>query len=552
MPSRRCKQKQRECFVSLLNESFLPVRTRTGERRWVAFDQLSDPNLMAFDADRADFNGALAQFAIGVLWTFAPVNSALDWVDGFKSPPDRATLRQWLQPHLGVFKYDGDGPRFMQDLSLDSPPDVPIASLLIDSPGENAIKNNSDHFVKRGRIQHVCPHCAVTALLTLQINAPAGGAGNRTGLRGGGPLTTLLACQPAKSLWHDLWLNVLESPQNHAHGGDAKKTATHFTFPWMADITAIQKDGGETAPLQVHPSHIFWAMARRIRLDFDATQPGQCDLCHRFHEQLIHRYAARPYGLNYKGPWDHVLSPYYETKEGWLPLHPQPGGFGYRHWLAWVLGTGDDSQRQRPARVLEHYRTSRRASHAGTQLRLWAFGYDLDKMKARCWYESTLPLYGLEGCDERDIKEIEATVGTWLEAAKFSLYALRSAVKSAWFSGDARGDLSAVDASFWTSTEPAFYGHLKQLIDSAREGQLIDAQQLSQAWLVALTHACLRLFDEVFVGAGQVDRQNPQRVAAAHKLLKNTLHGTKLRQMLHLPVISPAAKAEKKPGKKSK
>tara|TARA_B110001454_G_scaffold142480_3_gene132278 strand:- start:339 stop:1955 length:1617 start_codon:yes stop_codon:yes gene_type:complete len=538
--------------VDLITDRWLPVRTRAGDRRWITPDQLSDPDLIAFDSDRADFNGALVQFSIGLLTTAAPLADSLDWLALFKAPPDQAALRQWFEPHTPAFKYDGDGPRFMQDLSLDNPPDVGIASLLIDSPGENAVKNNSDHFVKRGRINHVCPHCAITALLTLQINAPAGGAGNRTGLRGGGPLTTLLACQPPKSLWHDLWLNVMELPHSHAHGGDPKKSAVHFTFPWMADITAIQKEGGETAPLQVHPFHIFWAMARRIRLDFDATQPGECDLCHRFHERLVHRYAARPYGLNYKGPWDHVLSPYYETKEGWLPLHPQPGGFGYRHWLAWVLGAGDDKQRQRPARVLEHYRKTRRASQAGTQLKLWAFGYDMDNMKPRCWYESTLPLYGLEGCDVREISQIEAIVGTWLEAAKFSLYALRSAVKSAWFGGDARGDYSSVDAAFWAQTEAAFYGHLKMLIESAREGQLIDGPQLGQLWLQVLSRSCLRLFDDVFVGAGQIDRQNPQRVAAAHKLLRNTLYGNKLRQMLNLPVTEPAAKGEKRPSKKSK
>ncbi|WAC73097.1 type I-E CRISPR-associated protein Cse1/CasA [Roseateles sp. SL47] len=532
--------------MQLFEENWMPVRTRTGERRWIAPDQLSDPDLVAFDSERADFNGALMQFGIGLLTTTIPLEDGLDWRGLFQSPPDRSSLRRWFQPHATAFKCDGDGPRFLQDFSLTNPPDVGIASLLIDSPGENAIKNNSDHFVKRGRIEHLCPHCAITALLTLQINAPAGGAGNRTGLRGGGPLTTLLACQPTQSLWHDLWLNVMELPASHAYGGDPKKTAAHFTFPWLADITGIQKEGGETSPLQTHPFHVFWGMPRRIRLDFQATQPGECDLCHRFHEQLIHQYATRPYGLNYKGPWDHVLSPYYETKEGWLPLHPQPGGFGYRHWLAWVLGAGDDKQRQRPARVLEHYRTTRRANHAGTQLKLWAFGYDMENMKPRCWYESTLPLYGLEGCDTQDVVRIEAMVGTWLEAAKFSLYALRSAVKSAWFGGDARGDYSAVDAAFWTQTESAFYEYLKLLISSAREGRLIDGPQLGQLWLQALSRACLRLFDEVFVGAGQIGRQNPQRVAAAHKLLRNTLYGNKLRAMLNLPVTEPAGKGSKR------
>jgi CRISPR system Cascade subunit CasA len=30
------------------------------------------------------------------------------------------------------------------------------------------------------------------------------------------------------------------------------------------------------------------------------------------------------------------------------------------------------------------------------QFRLWAFGYDMDNMKARCWYEAQMPLYEIE------------------------------------------------------------------------------------------------------------------------------------------------------------
>lgn len=109
----------------------------------------------------------------------------------------------WLLP---AFEFDGAGPRFMQDFALpDGASDsFGISALFIETPGENALRKNKDHFIKRGGITALCPCCAATALLTLQINAPAGGAGHRTGLRGGGPLTTLLLCSPAMSLWHDL------------------------------------------------------------------------------------------------------------------------------------------------------------------------------------------------------------------------------------------------------------------------------------------------------------------------------------------------------------
>jgi CRISPR system Cascade subunit CasA len=535
--------------MNLLNEPWLPVRHQDGSRSWIVPNQLADPDIVAFDADRADFNGALAQFAIGLLQTSTPVDDPIAWRRLFDSPLDAATLTQWFAPIAGAFEFDGAGARFKQDFSL-RPGDgatCDIGALLIESPGENALKNNSDHFIKRGRIEAMCPHCAAMALLTLQINAPSGGAGHRTGLRGGGPLTTLVLCQPQRSLWHDLWLNVRARSEFLALQGNATKTALHFTFPWLADIGTIQSDD-KTAPAQVHPAHVFWAMPRRIRLEMDAevVAAGRCDLCGRPAEKLIRQYETKNYGFNYKGAWDHILSPYYETKEGWLPLHPQPGGFGYRHWLPWVMGLKADKKRQRPAQVVDYMREHRVRAVKG-QLRLWAFGFDMDNMKARCWYESTVPLYGLADCGPEAQKQVESEVSVWLAGAEIAAYFLRSAVKDAWFSADARGDFSAIDASFWSATEAAFYRQLKALIEGVREDSDSEADPLPtrEAWHRHLAKTCLHLFDGEFVGAGAVERQNPRRLAAAYLQLKRNLDGPKIRQALALPAREPA-KAPKK------
>jgi len=286
--------------VSLLTDVWIPVRDRSGKRHWISPNELAGADWVAFDADRADFNGALAQFAIGLLSTHAPLGNARDWERWFTTPPDAGTLQSWWKGRVDYFTYDGKGARFMQDGALTAKADFSISGLLIDSPGENAVKNNSDHFVKRGRIAHLCPHCAVTALFTLQINAPAGGAGHRTGLRGGGPLTTLLACQPAKSLWHDLWLNVIEPPEREAHGGDVRKTAPHFTFPWLAAVDAIQPDQGQTSPIQTHPLHISgprlgvsdWTSTKPSRATATSaigTTPGCCPGTQRRHTDSITR-----------------------------------------------------------------------------------------------------------------------------------------------------------------------------------------------------------------------------------------------------------------------
>jgi CRISPR system Cascade subunit CasA len=146
----------------------------------------------------------------------------------------------------------------------------------------------------------------------------------------------------------------------------------------------------------VHPAHVFWAMPRRIRMDLDAVSPGCCDICGRESPRLISRYVTRNYGLNYKGPGRTPCRPI-TSKEGMLPLHPQPDGLGYRHWLGWVLGMQRDKRHVARA-VIECFFSADRERRAGVALRLRAFGYDMDNMKPRCWYESILPLYDLGDC----------------------------------------------------------------------------------------------------------------------------------------------------------
>lgn len=537
--------------MNLLEEAWMPVRLHDGSREWRSPRQLSDARLAAFDADRADFNGALAQFAIGLLQTSSPVDNVIGWRELLKSPPDETTLQAWFEPHAAAFEFDGEGARFMQDFDLRANDGAPvgIGGLLIEAPGENAIKNNSDHFIKRGQVTRLCPHCVALALFTLQVNAPAGGAGHRTGLRGGGPLTTLLVADSApnapRSLWHSLWLNVQERHCFEAVGGDPGKVDPHFIFPWAASIQSIQKDGGQTAPIQVHPTHVFWAMPRRIRLDLDAVSAGYCDLCGRESDRLVRQYVTRNCGLNYKGPWQHPLSPYYESKEGMLPLHPQPGGFGYRHWLGWVLGMQNDKRKVERAAVIQHFLSADAERRTGIGLRLWAFGFDMDNMKARCWYEATVPLYALADCSPELQKTLREDVGAWLAGAELAASCLRGAVKDAWFGGDARGDFSFIDASFWGHTEAGFYTLLKERIQAAREGSAIDRVALGERWLATLRRVAERLFDADLVGAGPIERQNPARIAKAHEQLIGSLRGSKLRSVLALPVAAKPAKKSK-------
>jgi len=537
--------------MNLLDEQWLPIRRRTGQVDWIAPHQIAEPDIVAFAANRADFNGALAQMMIGLLQTTTPIDDEGDWEDLLDTQPTADVLRRWFAPVAGAFVLDGEKARFMQDFSLPEGAECTVDALLIDAAGCSAIDKNTDHFVKRGTVKAICPHCVATALFTLQTNAPAGGAGHRTSLRGGGPLTTLVVATPSCGLWQDLWLNVKPQRAFLQQVGDVRRAAQHFTFPWLAEIGRIQATGGETQPLQVHPHHIFWAMPRRIRLNFADVQTGQCDICKRASAQLVHRYVTKPQGLNYKGTWRHPFSPYYETKDGWLPVHPQPGGFSYKNWLAWVLDITQSKKQVQAAMVVRYVLAEGRQKSEG--FRLWVFGYDMDNMKPRCWYETTFPLYDLAGRDDAAQKNLQAIVKNLIEASEQAVSYLRQAVKHAWFGdSDLRGDLSFVDKAFWDGTEHNFYQQLKGLIEQARSDIGIDMDDakfivdLGEGWLKILRDEALGLFDIDIVGAGSVAQQNPRRIAEAYNNLKRNFEGNVIRTILRLPVADKSEKTSKK------
>ncbi|MBK6585346.1 MAG: type I-E CRISPR-associated protein Cse1/CasA [Gammaproteobacteria bacterium] len=540
--------------MNLIDSPWIPVRRKGGAQDWISPLMISDPDIVALDAVRADFNGALAQFLIALVQSTTPMDSLSEWEDLFEVPPDGTTLATWFAPLNAAFEFDGDGPRFMQDLTLERTEALkPIAALLLETPGEQALKFNTDHFVKRDTVAALCLACSAQALLTMQINAPAGGAGHRTSVRGGGPLTTLVVCaSPGEAtLWKETWLNVRTRSVFLAQGGDPTKTDGKYSFPWLSDISELQSAGGEFSPMQAHPAHVFWGMPRRIRLDAEEGVQGTCDLCTRPSDRLVSRIVTKNYGLNYKGAWNHPLSPYYETKgDAWLPVHPQPGGYGYKHWLPWVLGTTSDGARKRPASVVSDFLTHH---HCGGQFRLLAFGYDMDNMKARCWYEATLPIYGLAETDEHAQSIVQAVVAQMVEGASLVTSWLRDAVKQAWFGlrGEVRGDLSYVEAALYATTESGFYTILRDLIESARSGDESDGlADMRRRWRRDLTGAARRLFDERLVGGAPIERQNPHRTAEAYRSLCKRLNGDKLNQVLGLPLS--ATRNAPSTGKKSK
>ncbi|PID44743.1 MAG: type I-E CRISPR-associated protein Cse1/CasA [Proteobacteria bacterium] len=522
--------------MNLINDAWIPIRRSDGTCERIAPWQLTETNnpVISLDAPRADFNGALMQFLIGLLQTASPPEDEDDWVNQLEEPPLPDELKKRFLQYSEAFELAGQQGAFMQDFdALDGSSVSSIAELLIESPGGNTVKENKDHFVKRGGVEVMCPACVATALFTLQINAPSGGQGHRTSLRGGGPLSTLVVLDEnndlPNDLWRNLWLNVLDQPSLEALSGNQKKVAHADIFPWLASTRTSEKTGGTvTTPVDVSPLQMYWGMPRRIRINWDAVQQGRCDICDAYSEHLVSEYRTKNYGINYTGAWQHPLSPYTLNKSGdLLPQHAQPGGMTYQHWLKVAINDAGNEPHYFNALVVKRYQ----ASGWKEQLRLYVFGYDMDNMKARCWYEATFPLFIIAD-DMR--QQFSAGIQSMTEAATEFAGMLRSCVKDAWFSHltSTKGDITFLSQSFYHHTEAAFFTAAKHLQTTLQQGET-DKDTLHQ-WHKTLLHNSLALFD-YWADSADISQANPRRIVAAREKLCRLAYSSKIKQTLKLP-----------------
>lgn len=515
---------------NLLKDRWLKISLKQGLRdAGILVSEIGNPDFVDLYAPRADFKGALYQFLIGLLQTtFAPADRK-EWVKYWKQPPTETELFAAFVEFETAFNLDtvNGKPAFMQDLDLADGTENKIANLLIEAPGDNTIKNNQDHFIKDERVEGISPYWAAIALFTLQINAPSGGQGHRVSLRGGGPLTTLILPpdEPEyNTLWHRLWLNVLTQHEMFELQGNSGLEQPSAIFPWLAKTRTSENKGSETYPEHAHPLQMYWSMPRRIRLCWDEAVGGVCDVSGETSDTLIQEYQTRNYGVNYAGSWTHPLTPYVsEAGKEPYSIKAQPGGLGYRHWLELAAVNEKDNKKRASALIVQKYRDDSRRGWVtkGFEARLWAFGYDMDNMKARCWYEATMPLYDIEPAAYEDLQHL---VKVMLKAATDTLHAVKSAIKIAWFANP-KDDQNAkkfnekavaIDANFWAGTESQFYALLQPLVVTINTGDDDRIPQILNAWRTTLWDFAFTLFDDYALTSANEDGDLKRVIKARH------------------------------------
>ena len=554
---------------NLISEKWIPVACADGSRKSIAPWELTrgDPPLVDLAPPRPDFRAALMELLVGLLQTaLAPARNK-DWRRLLAQPPSPDELRDALAPHAPYFNLIGDKPLFMQDFTLEPPKKISdcndVAALLIDSPGGQTLRNNADHFVKRGGVETLCPACAAMALYTLQTFAPSGGKGHRTSLRGGGPLSTLierkpqLGSQQREPLWEKLWLNVLPASTTFARlGGVPRPTELPgMVYPWAAP-TRTSEQGETTGPTDVHPLQAFWGMPRRILLlPEDTGGEIPCSLCAQRAPHMVRRYFARPYGTNFGDTWRHPLTPYRAQGSGkpTLAVKGMASIAGYGHWLGIVYGNavkdpkGADKGVLRAACVENALcRLDTGEGEAPPRLDVAVAGYDMDNAKAKQWCEARFPYYSISGVrrDEDGAIEDSAPLDAFLDVADKLVQAtenvrrnlvgqLKEALVNEAGRNQAKTDktrFESVGAALWRNTEADFYDIAAMLADDPDWERSLP---LREDWSCVLYFAARALFEEA-TARGRVNPERIRRTVEAGRRLDNYNRKT-MRDILGLP-----------------
>lgn len=526
--------------LNMLTDPVFPVVTASGGRRWAALSDLLAENgdfPVGFDWPRGDLSVASMELAIGLLALIYRPTRHDDWLAIWngRSDVDVAERIGQLAPSFNLFgDAEGKGPRFCQDFEPLEGEANAIEALFIDTPGVNGQKKNTDLMTHRGRFAVLGVRAAAVALYALQQFAPSGGAGNRTSMRGGGPMTTLALLRKAEGTNAPLMRVLLASLPLSFAGVECwlEDDEVHRVLPWLRPTLTSEGDPARTvaeADPAAHPVQAFFGMPRRIRLVAAGT--GLCPFSGEL-EPLVTGFVQKPWGTSYS-VWRHPLTPYRQNKDDApYTVKPKAGRFGYRDWVGVTIGREEKADKAFPAAAIAGLRDRTRAlRQLGLETRLMAAGWAMNNMEAERFLEAVQPLYLVAEDDGARAAALGATARAHADAAESAVRLLRGAINDVLFDGQAKATNSGVfeeaaDA-FYERTEPAFHATLRQIAEGAAGGAAAH-EVTARAWLATIRNAALRLFDEYVTDllAERLDAGFAQRATIAHSRLLGGLSGT--------------------------
>mgnify|MGYP001342995322 CR=1 FL=1 len=468
--------------LNLITDQWIPVVLSDGSEAVIAPWQMSDRNVSRLNWPRPDLNSSCYEFLIGLVFMADPPVDEEDWDD--RSLPDQDRLKVKLDQYSSAFNLIGEGPLFMQDfepLVVKKDKVLPPFALFIDSPGENTTKRGADVINKRDRYSSLDLPIIAMALYTLQNYSPAGGAGYRVSIRGGGPLSILVNPETG-CLWDIIWANV-------PYG----EPACIERLPWMRPTAVSDKEHGfqsvfpppgNTALFDVEA---FFGMPRRIRL---VTR-----------DEDVVGYVTCVNGNNYNG-WRHPLSSYSYSADNSSDKMDKGAqstkvktkswkcsrairfadGYSYRNWIGISIDENDAN-----AELSLSLRNWKIRNGSGSVM---VSGWAMDKGSCIGFVSSMQKLLP----NSIDSQPIIGMIKASLIVANLLGYALDNAINGEKKKGkDEDGkDRKRFDASFE-----------KEIFFKNTEGKFIElstsapySPEIGKLWLKAMTTEAMRRFDE--------------------------------------------------------
>ncbi|MDY0301010.1 MAG: type I-E CRISPR-associated protein Cse1/CasA [Trichlorobacter sp.] len=527
--------------MNLIKDAWITaIRANSGRcviAPWQIAEQ-KDP-VMELVAPRPDFQGAMYQFLIGLLQTgFAPKNPD-EWFEYWDKPPLPETLQFQLDKYSCAFELNkADSPLFMQDFDDFDGEELPIEDLVGGAISDSTREKNQDLFLKRDHIHAVSPYWAALSLFNMQITGVMAWGKHRVGLRGNGPVTTLILPDQECSLWKKLWLNTLSMEDFVSVPGDRKKKELKDIFPWLAK-TRTSPNKEITAPLDCNPLQHYWPLPRRIRL-FIEPYTGTCDISGEKITAAVLRYKRVKDGVYYNNGWKHPLTPYCRKSMETFPyaVTGSKSSFDFKDWGALTLdGTIDGEDCHRAEVVKVYYDQLARDIECKTII--WCFGYDASNANVKCWYDNRLPLLNY---DKKDHTRIKSWVGELVKISYEQVLVLKFALVRAWFNPridkngnetwkhliNKKGDTSQahlstikfVEQDYWRLAESKFYSVLHSLLERSNEDD--RPLEIYKDWLMFNRSQVKNMFDnEAFAFLG--DDKDIRRAVFASKWLDQEL-----------------------------
>jgi CRISPR system Cascade subunit CasA len=510
--------------MNLLKDPWLPVRLTSGKRADICVCDIGRRDVVALDFPRLDFNGAVAEFLIGLLTTtFAPEDESA-WKRLWVERPSPETLQAAFEPVLAAFEAD----IFMQrDVSMLSDAETlderTSDRLLLDNLSGSTSNEKRDILNRAGRLDTMALPIAIAALITLQVHANQGGRGAYQCVRGGGAMTVLARYDD--TLWGLVWPNVETRGMIRGRAIGAIPDATFAPFPWMWDMS------DDLGPDNRHPCLVYWATPRRVKLKIENSNTATCSLSGEPAAESVASFSYLSGGPKFIGWIGHPLSATEQkARNGELVRVTLPcptDRIGMQHWLGLVQ---ENAGNVSPAACVANARLRRRVVR---DARLVVHGYAAAAATVSAWHSAEMPLFLSE--DETIRRVAAQLVAATEKAAK----AVDTAVKRA------QGLPTAKDSRkkyirelaktaygiVWREVESEFFAALAKVSTTMASDGDDPTRDIREAFYVSLRRAAYRVVDATCPD----DILAPRHAIAAHLSLRKILLGKAMVNALALP-----------------